>query len=220
MLATTKNRPEFDRTGVYILTGPAETSGLLWVYVGESESIRARLVQHAGQKEFWTQAVFFVSKDDDLNKAHVQYLEARLLEMAREVKRCELDNGNEPNKPSISEADTQYMEGFLDELLVCLPVLGISVFLKPERPAESAARLFLKLRDIEASGYKTADGFVVVAGSTANLDEVPSLDAATTALRKSLVERAILVPDGAGLRVQRPIVGVCRDAGPYFQQPR
>ena len=45
-----------------------------------------RLDQHAKQKDFWTHAAVFTSKDQNLNKAHVQYLEARLVQQARDAK--------------------------------------------------------------------------------------------------------------------------------------
>ena len=105
LLGESKSRAEFLRTGVYVLVGESETSGLPTVYVGESDSIRPRLEQHASKKDFWTAVTFFVSKDDNLNRAHVQYLESRLVGLASEAKRCVLDNGNVPAPPSLSEAD-------------------------------------------------------------------------------------------------------------------
>ena len=40
--------------------------------------LRERLRQHKN-KEFWVSAIVFVSKDENLTKAHVRYLENRLL---------------------------------------------------------------------------------------------------------------------------------------------
>ena len=51
--------------------------------------------------------VFFTSKDENLNKAHIKHLEARLLRLAQEAKRCEIDNANQPDFPSLSEADVE-----------------------------------------------------------------------------------------------------------------
>jgi hypothetical protein len=85
--AEAKSRAEFGKAGVYVLVGPSD-SGQDRVYVGEGDPVKPRLEQHAGKKDFWTQAVIFTSKDEHLNKAHVQYLEARLLELARQAKRC------------------------------------------------------------------------------------------------------------------------------------
>jgi hypothetical protein len=45
--------------------------------------MKMRAGSHLRTKEFWTRVVFFTSKDDNITKAHVKYLEARLVELAR-----------------------------------------------------------------------------------------------------------------------------------------
>lgn len=82
LMGEAKRRRELDRTGVYVLVGPPEESGLPRVYVGEGDPIRPRLEQHAARKDFWTSCVAFTSKDENLNKAHVQYIESRLVALA------------------------------------------------------------------------------------------------------------------------------------------
>ncbi len=196
LFAQSKVRPEFQRTGVYLLLGPAEESGLQRVYVGEGDPVRPRLEQHAAKKEFWTSAILFSSKDANLNKAHVQYLEARLLQLATEAKRCQLDNLNSPALPSLSEADTAETEGFLDEILLCLPVLGVQVFEKPPVAAVTATLLYLKAKGVSATGYESAQGFVVRAGSQAVAVEVNSIDRYKSELRKALVGKGILESNG------------------------
>src|SRR5258706_650396 len=69
LLGEAKQRKEFARTGVYVLIGPREESGLPRVYVGEGDPIRPRLEQHAAKKDFWTTCIAFTSKDEILNKA-------------------------------------------------------------------------------------------------------------------------------------------------------
>lgn len=71
-------REELDKAGVYILTGSDPQTNAPRAYIGEAEIIRDRLKQHK-TKEFWVAAIVFVSKDENLTKAHVRYLEGRLL---------------------------------------------------------------------------------------------------------------------------------------------
>jgi len=78
---------------VYLLTGPTETGDGTRIYVGEADDLRSRIDQHITGKDFWTLLIAFVSKDDNLNKAHVRYLEARLCQLAKEAGRAVLDNG-------------------------------------------------------------------------------------------------------------------------------
>src|SRR4051794_18483171 len=74
--ADAKARPEFGKAGVYVLRGPSEEGGLSTLYVGEGDPARPRLESHNARKDFWTSLVLFTSKDETLNKAHVQYLES------------------------------------------------------------------------------------------------------------------------------------------------
>jgi hypothetical protein len=72
-----KSRAEFNRTGVYFLVGPPTAAAdLLTLYIGECDPLRPRLEQHYAKKDFWTHVIAFISKDEALNKAHVQYIEA------------------------------------------------------------------------------------------------------------------------------------------------
>lgn len=201
LLATAKSRPEFDRAGVYVLSGPSPAGELPTVYVGEGDPVRPRLEQHAGRKDFWTSAVIFTSKDGALNKAHVQYLEARLLELAREARRCALENANTPQRPSLSEAEEAEVETFLSEMLLCFPVIGLNVFERPEAKGRNVPELTLKGKGILARGYESGDGFVVLAGSQAVLNETPSIHAYLSTLRRDLLKNGVLVSDGSAYRV-------------------
>ncbi|SPF32199.1 conserved hypothetical protein [Candidatus Sulfopaludibacter sp. SbA4] len=169
-----KQRPEFRKTGVYVLIGQTSPDDPPTAYIGEGDPVGDRLAQHQKTKDFWATAVFFTSKDDNLNKAHVQYLEAKLIARAAEAKRCKLDNGNAPALPSLSEADIADMEEFLAQMLLIYPVLGISVFQKPEAAAAHGPVLHLKAKGLSARGYETADGFVVFAGSDSPKEHVES----------------------------------------------
>lgn len=152
LFAEARDRPEVKRAGVYVLWGPSESGQLPRVYVGEGDPVLQRLEDHARSKDFWTHAIVFSSKDENLNKAHMQYLEARLVQLASAAKRCELNNRNVPQIPSLSEAEAADAEGFLADLLLCLPVVGVSFFEK-DRPAPALhAELHLRAKDIEARG--------------------------------------------------------------------
>ena len=106
-----KKRADFCSTGIYILIGPTAETELPTVYVGEGDPVKPRLDSHYAKKDFWTSAIFFVSKDENLNKAHIQHIESRLVELAQEAKRCILDIGNSPSPPNMSEMDVAEAEG-------------------------------------------------------------------------------------------------------------
>ena len=190
-----KQRKELTRTGVYVLVGPPEESGLPRIYVDEGDPIRPWLEQHASKKDFWTACIAFTSKDENLNKAHVQYLEARLITLAAQAKRCSLDNGNVPQAPSLSESDVADSEGFLAEMLLCFPLLGLNVFSPAPTVEQPGTEFLLKSKGVEARGMETAQGFVVRSGSGAVLAEVGSIHRYLSAMRRGLVDNGVLRAD-------------------------
>ena len=195
-----KGREEFMRTGVYLLVGPSDSGDVPMLYIGQGDPVRPRLEAHYAKKDFWTTAIFFVSKDENLNKAHIGYLESRLIKLATDAKRSALDNANAPVLPSMSEMDIADAEGFLDEMLLCLPLLGVNVFNKPTvTPHKNQFKLIGK--DCEAKGFESPEGFIVISGGKARVGETASTHKYVIALRRSLVDRGILIPDGSQYRL-------------------
>ncbi len=195
-----KKREEFGNSGVYILVGRDGDDDRQTIYVGEAETVRSRLDSHHANKEFWTQAIVFTTKGDPLNKAQVQYLEARLIELATETKRCRLDNGNVPNLPGLSEAEEAEIAGYLDELLSLLPVIGIDAFEKLETASKRKRLYYWRGKGWKATGWETASGFAVKAGSLARGDTVPSMGSYSK-MRQQLIDDGILTPDADGYRL-------------------
>jgi len=71
--------------GVYFLTGTDPERGQSTVYVGEAESIRDRIRGHL-DKDFWNNIIFFISKDENLTKAHIRdSFSLRLLHRVRVI---------------------------------------------------------------------------------------------------------------------------------------
>lgn len=127
-------RPEFHKSGIYILVGTAEGSNtdLPTVYIGQGDEISKRIDSHDNNKDFWEFGYAFVSNGtDNLNRAHTTWLEHALIHLAQEARRCNLENGTEPKEPTLSEADKADTEVFLKEILMILPLLGVRVFEKP-----------------------------------------------------------------------------------------
>jgi hypothetical protein len=200
-------RDEWSRPGVYLLTGPSagETSKDR-LYIGEADDVRYRIDSHFRSKEFWTTVIAFISKDDNLNKAHVRYLEARLIQVATKADRVAVENNTAPSPPRFSEADRADMEGYLAEMLVILPVLGVVAFESVAHTAPAADSLRLKAKRCDATGADGSEGFTAFEGSVARLDETPSIHAYVTALRQRLIDEGVLQHDGAGLRFAKPYV--------------
>jgi hypothetical protein len=190
-------RDELESSGVYFLLGVDAETGRDLAYIGEAEVIRDRIKQHKA-KDFWNSVVVFVSKDENLTKAHIRYLENRLLQEARSVGRYALENSNLSN-PKLPESDREDMEVYLSRIQQVLPVLG-SDLLSPisgsVRPAHAQPLLFCRIKNAISRGRRTEGGFVVFAQSTAVLNIRPSAEAQypnTVALRKRLIQDGTLI---------------------------
>ncbi|MEM6552945.1 MAG: GIY-YIG nuclease family protein [Planctomycetota bacterium] len=188
-------RPDAHRPGVYVLVGPdPQRTDREMVYIGEGEDAFERLRDHIDRKEFWTRAVVFTSSDEQLTKAHIKYVESRLVEIGRAAGRSTLENANTPPRPGLPEADVSDMEQFLDHVQTLLPVVGVQ-FAQPiatRRVEASTAPVFeLSAVGARATAREIDGEFVVARGSTAR---VKGVDSWTTgkAARDQLVENGVL----------------------------
>lgn len=207
-IADALRRPETEYTGVYILLGDVE--GQPQAYIGEAEDLKARIRGHVAKKDWWETAVLITSAANNLHKAHVKYLESRLVELALETKRMPLENGNAPTRSSLSESGVANMESFLDTLMMVLPAIQVDMFVskvqrqpaitKDFTEAESPVFEFkIKKDDILATAEMRDGEIVVLAGSTARSNWVgkASRNSGYHKLRNILIDSNILRIKGA-----------------------
>ena len=126
-------RSEFEKPGIYILSGAGENmeDNLPMIYIGQGDEIKTRIEAHYHNKDFWDWGYAFISTGSALNRAHTTWLEYALIDRAHKFTQCHLDNGNKPKEPNLSEWELADTNGFLEEMLKILPLLGVRVFEKP-----------------------------------------------------------------------------------------
>lgn len=173
------DRPECKHTGVYVLLG--QIDGESTAYIGEAENMRVRLAQHVSGKDWWDEAILVSTTGDMLHKAHVKYLESRLIEIARSVGKMTLENSSTPPRSSLSETALANMESFLDTLNMVFPAIRVDMFLEKKRTIsnnlkptqDSSAYLDFELKTPKHGIYTSANLFdgemIVKAGSKARL---------------------------------------------------
>ena len=71
---------ESSRPALYILLGEDE-NGSAQAYIGESTNGVKRIYNHKSHKLFWNKCLMFVAKDESINKADVQYLERKAIDL-------------------------------------------------------------------------------------------------------------------------------------------
>lgn len=166
-----KQRSDCNKPAVYFLVGKENEEALLsTAYIGEAENLWNRLTTHDSSKDFWFTAIAFVSKDNNLTKAHVKYLESRCMEIAMMAKRYDLENGARSVLPSLSESDIAEMEEFLINLRLLLTAVGYPILQEiasKEQTGVSDPLFTCGGKKALANGRMTNDGFVVYKDSTA-----------------------------------------------------
>lgn len=213
-------RPETRRTGIYILLGDEPNSlGGTAAYIGEGDDVSKRLYQHTrpedqGGKDFWDRTIVLTSKDSNLTKAHVRYLESRLITLAQLACRSVLTNGTAPAPLPLPEADISDMEYFIAQVKIALPVLGVNLLRSaptstsvtdaqhsvntPESAASPISEMPLKKYAVTATAQEVDGEFTVFEGSQAR----PSWNGADDGykrLREKLDTDGTLALSGDGL---------------------
>ncbi len=168
----------------------------------EKRRVYIRLLQHLSAKDFWNEAIVFVSKDENLNKAHIKYIESRLHEIALAVDRYDLDNENCPTRPKISESDLAEMEEFISNIGLLVNTLGFKIFYElrksdqTKEEKEKSTFYIEAARGADASGQSTNEGFVVLKGSAIAKSPTNSFPKNWLRLREKLINDNIIIANG------------------------
>jgi hypothetical protein len=126
-----KGRTELNAPGIYLLIGLANEGDQTTIHVGAADPICHDLAEHFTKTDFWDEALVFASKDNTLTPVHIQYLEARLIQLTQDASLAKLNNQNIPQLPTLSADELIYAEAFLDHMLSLCPLLGLYAFEPP-----------------------------------------------------------------------------------------
>jgi hypothetical protein len=194
------SRKELGHIGVYFLFGDAGERAKPVAYIGQTEDLKARFRKHHADREFWTTAVFLISKTDSFTLAHIRYLEWYSIKQAAEAGRYTLDNGNTGSRPYITEPmEADVLDAF-ETGSVLLSTLGYPVFEPVAGRATTEVEqtvYYCAGPDAKGMGRMVEDGFVVLKGSTARAESVPSAHRYIATKRQAMAGSGVLVPEGA-----------------------
>ena len=193
--------PESDQVALYFLFGEAEDGSEQKVYLGQTGDLRARLVKHNKEKEFWERALVLISRTNSLTQTHALFLEWHCLQATRKAARYADENGNsgtKPHTPAPLEADC--LEIF-ETGQILLATLGYPLFDPVAKPAPTESHtdemFFCKASGANGRGLYTQEGFVVLKGSIGRRETQPSsVGTAGGRLRIRLVESGAMREEG------------------------
>ncbi len=167
-LIDAKKRPELSQPALYILLSESEDK----IYIGETEDFLSRIKHHETNKSFWEEAIIFVSKDNDLTKSDVKYLEYRAIDQARLTARYSIEENKVAPKPTnLPEHQLACIEEFFDDVCILTSFLGIPVFEKVKR--QHQALFYCKSKYADATGFYSENGFTVLKGSKISRKSMP-----------------------------------------------
>ncbi|MEE1142751.1 MAG: GIY-YIG nuclease family protein, partial [Bacteroidales bacterium] len=162
-LAYLNSQEKLQKPAFYILLGEDEATKPQ-AYIGETENFRERVKDHDSKKTFWQKALIFVSKDADMTKADVQYLEYKAIELARKANAYVLsDNKQTPKAPNLPEYQKDSMDEFFDDVKFLASFIGCNIFEIAQPKSEHL--FFLKTRRCDAVGFYNSSGFTVLKDS-------------------------------------------------------
>lgn len=182
MLDKARDIRYLEQAGVYFLFGTMEDSGEPVVYIGQAgmrkngRGILGRLDEHkrAIKMDYWTEAVAFTTSNNAFGPTEISYLENRFCSMAIEANRYTVKNSNDPNQGNVTEEKESELEEFIVYAKLVMGALGYKIFepliadnseLSKEEVSDDETLLYFNMKKAEATGKRTSEGFVVLAGS-------------------------------------------------------
>lgn len=202
MIKDSYSREDLQSPGIYLLFGEND-DGKGIIYIGEAETIIDRLKQQVTLKEFWSEVILFISKDENLNKAHIKYLESRLFDITKNVNHYELENNTVPSKSSISESEIAEMEEFIENIKLLTNTLGHRVFEKlvsaeVNRTKKTNAFYIKAARGANGFGIPSSKGFIVFKDSEVAISTTDSTHEFLIDIRNRLIENQTIIETDKG----------------------
>jgi len=222
-LAEARNLSDLNTPAVYLLTDSIDGEGdVRRVYVGETENFSERGIERNDRLAAWEHFIAFYSKDLNLTKAHVRWLELevyRLLEKASG--RAIVANGNCPPGSVLPTAHDASMRTYLENMVYVLTALGLDFFspvrtantttsktsaASGEQPTPNAGERYaiasVAGSAAKAFAEKRGNTWILLPGSKVS-PEVRALPDGYKALRQSFIERHLIEPTEDGLLTVR-----------------
>lgn len=162
-LSYLNEQEKLQKPAFYILIGEDEATKPQ-AYIGETENFKERVKDHDNKKGFWQKALIFVSKDEDITKADVQYLEHKAIDEAKKANTFVLsENKQVPKAPNLPEHQRDTMDEFFEDIKFLVSFMGCNIFdiLQPKEEH----LFYTKGRGCNARGYYNSSGFTVLKGS-------------------------------------------------------
>lgn len=196
-----QNIDELSVPGIYFLTSKSKSGIQTEIYIGEADEVKKRINNHFVQKDWWDNFIIFISKDSNLTKAHVRYLEKAIYSISKQnITTLNLRNSAEPTGSQLPDSDIDDMETFLKNMIFVLKNLGIidfSIIEEKDLSIEEEKIFYLKLTNnridengnvLKAKLSITNEGYKLIKGSFIESKERKSFNSHSYQILRKKIE--------------------------------
>ena len=209
-----KDRQDLKQSGVYFLFGKND-DGEDEVYIGQAgirkngEGVLFRVSEHLKDEIYFSDAVMLTTQNNSFGPTEISYLENKFTNMAIDVDRYKVRNGNDPNPGNVTEEKESELEDFIEYSKMILGVLGYKIFVpivdkdakekyeNSNNDKDSILYLSRKSgksnRQIEAKCKRTDEGFVVLKGSMIEIIDSIAIPKSIKELREQCIDKNEIV---------------------------
>lgn len=209
-----KDRQDLKQSGVYFLFGKND-DGDDEVYIGQAgirkngEGVLFRVSEHLKDEIYFSDAVMLTTQNNSFGPTEISYLENKFTNMAIDVDRYKVRNGNDPNPGNVTEEKESELEDFVEYSKMVLGVLGYKIFVpivdkdtkeKYENTRdEKELSLYLSRKSgkshrlIEAKCKRTDEGFVVLKDSMIEIIDSTAIPKSIKELREQCIDKNEIV---------------------------
>ena len=178
-----------DAPAVYLLFNREDNL----LYVGETDTLKARITHHTQTKDFWEEMIACTSPE--LTKTEVKYLEHALHKRLQEDGLVELQNSVSPKTPTIRKEFQDAMDEFIDHISDILLSLGFTFMGASQAVHQSAGegiQVYCEGKDAKSQGIYSENGLLVKAGSIIRTEMTPSTQEKYKQLQQTLSSKGLL----------------------------
>ncbi len=146
--------PEMNRRGIYVLVAPALGDCALRMYVGQAQSVAARIISHEKDRidQRYVQTIVITSADDQMSEDTAKVLEQELIHSLRLTGLVEIDNQSLTSPRQRAGAYVSARRFLKDALMLMGPVEPMAGLVAATASCQERKRIFTK----QSAAYKPA----------------------------------------------------------------
>ena len=213
-LSKCKERQDLKQSGVYFLFGDDEGDKPT-VYIGQAgirkngEGVLFRVAEHLKGSFDFNEVVILTTQNNSFGPTEISYLENKFTNMAHEIDRYTVNNGNDPNPGNVTEEKESELEDYVEYSKIVLGVLGYKIFVPLIKSNDSKNRdedeytegelsLYLSRKVkrsntiITATCKRTSEGFVLLSGSKIEETDADAIPPRIKVMRESCKKNGVI----------------------------